>query len=375
MDILYRYQPLAETDATAGDVDWKDIFGQIYLRANGDMAQTLEWLRRLGERNGLFTRDLTFEDVLDQLEKAGLIRRDKSGFEVTPRGEQTVRDQVYDRVFRNLSRSLKGEHRTGRSGRGGERLSETRDFRHGDDIGDVDFRNSLRNSLRRLVTEKSELEPPTALGVAQEWREDDFEVHEREEHSACSTVLMIDISHSMILYGEDRITPAKNVAISLSEHIRRHYPRDTLDVLTFGDEAQEIPVRDIAKVAVGPFHTNTCDGLRLARSILRRRHNANKRILMVTDGKPSAIFDRGRLYRNSFGLDPLVLEKTYGEAHLCRKEKIRVTTFMVASDPLLIEFVETFTRLCQGQAFFTGLGRLGEFVFVDYAQNRRGKTR
>ncbi len=363
MEIAYHFQPQLEAGSQAGEIDWKDLFGQLYLRANGDMAQTMEWLRRLAERHGLLNRDMTFEDVLDKLEKEGLIRRERGGFEVTPSGEQSVRDRVYDRVFGNLSRSLKGDHHTGRTGQGGERLSETRDFKHGDNPADVDYRNSLRNSLQR------------SGDISQNWREEDFEVHEREELSACSTVLMIDISHSMILYGEDRITPAKNVAISLSEHIRRHYPRDTLDVLTFGDEAQEIPVRDLAKVAVGPFHTNTCDGLRLARSLLKRRRNPNKRILMVTDGKPSAVFDRGRLYRNSFGLDPLVLDKTYGEAHLCRKERIRVTTFMVASDPLLIEFVETFTRFCQGQAFFTGLGRLGEFVFVDYAQNRRGKTR
>jgi Ca-activated chloride channel homolog len=373
MEIRYAFPPPAQGEPSQGPVglvDWKDLFAQIYLRANGDVQSTLDWLRRLGEKNGLFDRNQTFEDVLDELEKDGLIRRDRGDFEVTPRGEQSVRDQVYDKVFRNLSKSLKGEHRTGRAGRGGESQSETRAFSHGDDPADVDYRNSLRNALTRHAGTESE-----SGAEWREWHEEDLEVHEREEQSACSTVLMIDISHSMILYGEDRITPAKNVAISLSEHIRRHYPRDTLDVLTFGDEAQEIPVRDLAKVSVGPFHTNTCDGLRLARSILRRRRNANKRILMVTDGKPSAVFDRGRLYRNSFGLDPIVLDKTYGEARLCRKEKIRVTTFMVASDPLLIEFVEAFTRLCQGQAFYTGLGRLGEFIFVDYAQNRRGKTR
>jgi Ca-activated chloride channel homolog len=364
MEIRYSHLPRVEAAAADGRVDWKDLLGQIFLRTNGDMQQALEWLRRIAEQNGLLNRDQTFEDVLDQLERDGLIRRDKGSFDITPQGEQFVRDQVYDRVFTNLSKSLKGDHRTGKSGRGGERQSETRHFKPGDDPGDVDYRSSLRNSMSRQVD-----------GGGEDWREEDFEVYEREDLSGCSTVLMIDISHSMILYGEDRITPAKTVAISLSEHIRRHYPRDTLDVLTFGDEAQEIPVQDLARVAVGPFHTNTCDGLRLARSILRRRRNPNKRILMVTDGKPSAIFDRGRLYRNSFGLDPLVLEKTYSEAHLCRKEKIRVTTFMVAQDPLLIEFVETFTKLCQGQAFFTGLGRLGEFVFVDYAQNRRGKSR
>ena len=184
-------------------------------------------------------------------------------------------------------------------------------------------------------------------------------MHEREQSANCSTVLMLDISHSMILYGEDRITPAKMVAMSLVEFVRRNYPRDTLDVITFGDEAAEIPADRIAYVSVGPFHTNTCDGLRLAQNILRRRKNGNKQIFMVTDGKPSAVFDRGRLYRNSFGLDPLVLSKTFAEARNCRKQKIRVNTFMIAKDPYLVEFVENFSRICGGKAFYTGLDDLG----------------
>jgi len=186
---------------------------------------------------------------------------------------------------------------------------------------------------------------------------------------------MLDISHSMILYGEDRITPAKMVAMSLVEFVRRHYPRDTLDVITFGDEAKEIPADLIAHVAVGPFHTNTCDGLKLAQTLLRRRKNPNKQIFMVTDGKPSAVFDRGRLYRNSMGLDPLVLQKTFAEGRNCRKNKIRVCTFMIAQDPYLIEFVEEFSRVCAGKAFYTGLDGLGEFIFVDYQAHRRGKVR
>ena len=186
---------------------------------------------------------------------------------------------------------------------------------------------------------------------------------------------MLDISHSMILYGEDRITPAKMVAMSLVEFVKRHYPRDTLDVITFGDEAKEIPADRIAHVSVGPFHTNTCDGLRLAQTLLRKRKNTNKQIFMVTDGKPSAVFDRGRLYRNSFGLDPLVLQKTFAEGRACRKNKIRVCTFMVAQDPYLIEFVEEFSKVCAGKAFYTGLDGLGEFVFADYAAHRKGKVR
>lgn len=382
MEIKYgQALPPSEGDGEGGGgdgnkkINWTDLFSQLFLRSNGNVNQALEWLRRIAESNGLLNRDLTYEDILDKLEEEGVIKRNKDGFVITPVGDQAVRDTVFDRVFKGLGKGMRGSHHTGKLGKGGERQPETRPFVLGDEVSDLDFNTTLKNSLNRNSGNSEFLESPLFSSMENDLREEDFEVHEREQLAGCSTVLMLDISHSMILYGEDRITPAKMVAMSLVEFVRRHYPRDTLDVITFGDEAKEIASDKIAQVAVGPFHTNTCDGLKLAQTILRRRKNPNKQIFMVTDGKPSAVFDRGRLYKNSFGLDPLVLQKTFAEARSCRKNKIRVCTFMIAQDPYLIEFVEEFSRVCDGKAFYTGLDGLGEFVFVDYQAHRRGKIR
>jgi Ca-activated chloride channel family protein len=377
MEIRYG-MPLPEPEGGEGEdkVDLTDLFSQLFLRSNGDVGQALEWLRRIAQRQGWLDRGRTFEDMLDELEQKGVLKRDKGDFTITPAGDKAVRESVFERVFKGMGKGLKGNHNTGKLGRGGERQAETRPFNFGDDLADLDFNATLRNSLHRGGKDAAESGSGDWQGLPEQGlSEEDFEVHEREQLASCSTVLMLDISHSMILYGEDRITPAKMVAMSLVEFVKRHYPRDTLDVITFGDEAKEIPADRIAHVSVGPFHTNTCDGLRLAQTLLRKRKNTNKQIFMVTDGKPSAIFDRGRLYRNSFGLDPLVLQKTFAEGRACRKNKIRVCTFMVAQDPYLIEFVEEFSKVCAGKAFYTGLDGLGEFVFADYAAHRRGKVR
>jgi uncharacterized protein with von Willebrand factor type A (vWA) domain len=203
-------------------------------------------------------------------------------------------------------------------------------------------------------------------------KEDDVEVYETEHQTSCATVLMIDVSHSMILYGEDRITPAKQVALALAELIQSKFPKDTLEVILFGDEARRVQVRDLPYVQVGPFHTNTRDGLRLARKILKREKNVNKQIFMITDGKPSALtMDDGRLYKNSWGLDQMIVNKTLDEAVACRRENISIATFMVAQDPYLIQFVEDLTKANRGRAFFTGLDGLGKDIFVDYMRNRR----
>ena len=203
-------------------------------------------------------------------------------------------------------------------------------------------------------------------------KEEDLEVYETEHQTFCATVLMIDISHSMILYGEDRITPAKQVALALSELIKTRYPKDYLVPVVFGDDARVVSVSELPFLNVGPYHTNTKAGLELARNLLRRKGNLNKQIFMVTDGKPSAIFDsNGRLYKNSFGLDLKIVNKTLDEAVACRREQIPITTFMVASDPYLIDFVEELTKANQGRAYYSSLSNLGEFVFVDYIRNRK----
>jgi len=201
--------------------------------------------------------------------------------------------------------------------------------------------------------------------------ERDLMVEETKHKAQMSTVLMIDISHSMILYGEDRITPAKKVAMALVELIKRKYPKDTIDIIVFGNEAWPIKIKDLPYLKVGPYHTNTVAGLELAMDILRRKRNTNKQIFMITDGKPSCIkLSNGEFYKNSFGLDEDIVKMCLNKAAQCRKLKIPITTFMIAQDPYLRQFVEMFTAQNRGKAFLTGLSGLGEMIFEDYEKNR-----
>ena len=203
--------------------------------------------------------------------------------------------------------------------------------------------------------------------------EEDLEVVENEFKTQTSTVLMIDISHSMILYGEDRITPAKKVAMALAELITKKYPKDTLDILVFGDDAWQVEIKDLPYLQVGPYHTNTVAGLELAMDILRRRKNSNKQIFMITDGKPSCMREGAHLYKNSFGLDRKIVNRCLTLAASCRKMKIPITTFMVAEDSYLRAFIHEFSEANGGKAFYTSLKGLGGFVLEDFEKNRRKK--
>jgi uncharacterized protein with von Willebrand factor type A (vWA) domain len=204
--------------------------------------------------------------------------------------------------------------------------------------------------------------------------ENDLEVQETYDQSQMSTVLMIDISHSMILYGEDRITPAKKVAMALSEYITTRFPKDTLDILVFGNDAWPIEIKDLPYLQVGPYHTNTVAGLQLAMDILRKRRSTNKQIFMITDGKPTCIKKGKKYYQNSFGLDRTIVSRTLNLAQSCRKMDIPITTFMIARDPYLMNFVDQFTKANQGKAFYSSLDGLGSFVFRDYKNNKSRKS-
>ena len=268
----------------------------------------------------------------------------------------------------NSSSAGPAEGRAGRAhhgpfaGRGGERLSETRAYRFGDNLADLDHPGTLKNALRRGIDD---------ISISEE----DFEVFEsRASSTSVATVLLLDISHSMILYGEDRMTPAKTVALALAELILTKYPKDSLDVVLFGDDAHMVPLDRVPFVGAGPFHTNTKAGLRTAQQILRKKKHAQKQVFMITDGKPSCIWEDGLLYKNSFGLDPKIVNRTLDEAVLCRRRGIPITTFMVTDDPLLVQFVEDLTRLNHGRAYFTGLDDLGGYVFQDFIRNRRRRV-
>ncbi|MCB9898269.1 MAG: VWA domain-containing protein [Planctomycetes bacterium] len=337
------------------------LFRDLLLRTSGDVDEAFRWLDHIGRRHGIFPDKLTLDEVKAWLERDRTLARDGQGnLRVTPRGEQRLRLDALDTVFGALQRDAAGEHRTKVDGTGGERQPETRRWRFGDPVSHVDGRTTIHNTLRRV-----------GLGDL-DVTEEDLEVFETEHSSSCATVLLVDVSHSMVLYGEDRITPAKQVAMALCELIRTRYPKDGLDVVLFGDDAVRVPVDELPWVSAGPFHTNTRGGLRLAQEILRKRRQANKRILMITDGKPSALTERdGTVYKNPFGLDERVVNKTLDEAANCRRLGIPVTTFMLTDDPVLVDFVDRFTRLNKGQAYYSRPDRLGAFVLVDYLRNRR----
>ena len=334
-----------------------EIFQHLLLQANGDVERALENLGRLQDL-GYVDPSADLAAFRDSLQKQKVIRMEQGGAVLTRKGERMIRRDALNRVFNNLKRGAFGEHRTAHAGEGGDRLPETRPWRFGEDVGGIDVHRTMHNALVRT-------------GIDLRLGEQDFEVNEREHLSSCATVLLLDVSHSMILYGEDRITPAKKVALAMAELIQTRYPKDALHVCLFGDEATEISVAQLPYVGVGPYHTNTRAALQLAQRILLRKKHPNKQIFMVTDGKPTVMVEGGRLYKNPFGVDPRIAGKTLEEAAACRRNKIVITTFMLTEEPSLVEFINKLTRVNKGRAYFSSADNLGESVFVDYVRNRK----
>jgi uncharacterized protein with von Willebrand factor type A (vWA) domain len=346
--------------------DLMRLFSQLLLQTNGDVGQALQWLTYLDDKHRIFSDEpgQGLGDFIEWMKQQGYIEEIDKMRRLTQKGGRRIRQDSLNEIFSALKKNpTAGDHGTPHSGEGIERLSETKPFRFGDQPSNIDFQTTISNALRR--------EGLDSINI----KEDDLEVYETEHLTTCATVLMIDISHSMILYGEDRITPAKNVALALSELILTKYPKDSLHVVVFGDDAAEVKVSDIPFIAVGPFHTNTKAGLQMARQILKRKRNVNKQVFMITDGKPSAIFEYGRIYKNPYGLDRKIVNKTLDEAVMCRREKIAITTFMVAQDPWLVDFVNKMTEANHGRAYFSSLNKLGQYVFVDYIRNRKRHVR
>jgi len=338
------------------------LFSYLVVQTSGDVQEALEWLKQLAEEYGLLDENMTMDELIDKLREMGIIEDVDQTLTLTAKGIQRIRQDALREIFTSLKKSPTGTHETPYTGSGVDRLSETKKFTFGDQPTNIDLTSTLTNAFRRDGIEDFSI------------KEEDLEVYETEHQTTCATVLMLDISHSMILYGEDRITPAKQVALALSELIMTRFPKDYLSLVVFGDDAQLMSINELPFLSVGPYHTNTRAGLQLARNLLRRHGNSNKQIFMVTDGKPSAIFEpSGKLYKNSFGLDPKIVNKTLDEAVACRREHIPITTFMVARDPYLINFVEELTKANHGRAYYSSLNNLGEFVFVDYIRNRKKK--
>ncbi len=360
MHIVYsKWLPDSKTDESRLN-DLLSVFSSLLVQTNGDVQEALDWLEQMGLEYQLFDKDLSFGDFVDELKRQGYIA-EKDGMQIlTSKGSGKIRADMLRKIFSGLKPDTSGFHESNKTGRGVDKLGELKKFEFGDQVSNIDLTSTLKNAFLKSDPNDYRL------------NEEDIDVYETEHISNCSTVLMIDISHSMVLYGEDRITPAKEVALALSELILTKYPKDKLNIVVFGDDAQEITLRDLPFLSVGPFHTNTKAGLRLARQILRKNGNSNKQIFMITDGKPSALFtDDGRIYKNSFGLDPKIVNKTLDEAVACRKDKIRITTFMIAQDYYLVRFIEDFTKANNGKAYYSDLDNLGQNIFVDYLKNRR----
>jgi Ca-activated chloride channel homolog len=343
-------------------LDLLRLFNQLVLAAGGDVDEAMSWMRYL-QQQGYLDESIDLDAFFASLEEQELIARDgEGGLQLTAGGERRIRKSAFEEVFSSLKRSGPGYHPIRSAGEGMERLPETRPYSFGDDLHHLDAPRSLHNAMKRTHGEL-------------ELAEEDLEVHETEHLTSCATILAIDVSHSMILYGEDRITPAKTVALALTELITSKYPKDHLGVILFGDRAERVALADIPYVEAGPFHTNTREALELARGLLARQKQPNKQIFLITDGKPSAITEGGKVYKNPFGLDLKIVNLTLEEADLCRRQRVVVTTFMLATDPMLTQFVERLTQVNRGRAYFASPYNLGEFILADYIRNRRRRIR
>lgn len=346
-----------------------DIFQELITYTAGDFEEAIDWLRQLDKEYELTTPDYTMDDFIKDLIRKGYIqeriRPDGEGkVKITSKLEQALRQRALNQVFGKMKKSRSGNHKTGYTGSADEQTGAHRAYQFGDASETINMTESLKNAQVHHGMGSFRL------------TEEDLVVDDSRYKTQMSTVLMIDISHSMILYGEDRITPAKKVAMALSELIVTRYPKDTLDIIVFGNDAWPIKLKDLPYLQVGPFHTNTVAGLQLAMNILRRKRNANRQIFMITDGKPSCLqLPDGRYYKNPMGLDPYIVNKCYHMAVQARKLHIPVTTFMIATDPYLQQFVEAFTAANQGKAYYTGLKGLGEVIFEDYENNRKKRVR
>ena len=343
-----------------------EVFKELITHTSGDFDEAIDWLRELDKEYQLTDEKYTIDDLIEDLLEKGFIKAEikpdgsERSMGITAKTEKILREYALKQIFGKLRKSGLGNHNTQHQGAGDDKSGDLSTFQFGDSLENIVLTESIKNAQIH-----------SGIGDFM-ITEDDLVVEKNHHKSQMSTVLMIDISHSMILYGEDRITPAKKVAMALAEFITTRYPKDTLDILVFGNDARPISLKELPYLQVGPYHTNTVAGLDLAMDMLRRKRNTNKQIFMITDGKPSCLkMPDGSYYKNSAGLDRSIVEKCYSMARQAKKVKVPITTFMIASDPYLKKFVQDFTRANNGKAFFTGLNNLGEMIFEDYEKNRK----
>jgi Ca-activated chloride channel family protein len=333
------------------------------MQADGTMDELIERLIERMQQEELISVDQP-HDPARQSTTPGQTGEAQTNarFEITDKsldflGFKTLRD-----LLGSLGRSSFGRHDTRDLATGIESSGASKQYEFGDTMN-LDITETLSSAIQR-----EGLHLPLNIEYG------DLQVHQCEYQSSCATVVMLDCSHSMILYGEDRFTPAKKVAMALSHLIRTQYPGDSLSLVLFHDSAEEMPISQLARVKVGPYYTNTREGLRLAQRILQRQRKDMKQIVMITDGKPSALtLEDGRIYKNAFGLDPLVVSQTLEEVSRCKRAGIMINTFMLASDYGLVQFVQKVTAMCKGKAYFTTPQNLGQYLLMDY-MSRKMKT-
>ncbi len=338
----------------------KNLLNYLLIKTSGNVDKAFQLLEKIAQQMGMFSKE-DIENLKKELLKNEMIQNVNGVTKLTTRGEQQIRDSALEMMFSSLKKDVTGHHSTPQEGIGTDLLSESRAYEFGDSLEKIDFLTTINNSFKRSGVGDFNLS------------EEDLAIYEAEHKTSCATVIMVDISHSMILYGEDRITPAKQVALAMAGLIKKKYPKDSLNVIVFGDNAKEIPLEKLPYIQVGPYHTNTKAGLEMASEILRKKKNTNKQIFMITDGKPSCVNIGGRLYKNPFGLDQRIVNMTLNEAADCKRKKIVISTFMVAQDPYLVQFIEDLTEINKGRAYYSNLDNLGQYVLVDFLKNRRRK--
>jgi Ca-activated chloride channel family protein len=371
----YMHDPSSEGEQSLDDL--RQAIEEALRR--GDLLSD-EMRERLQQMQADGSLDELIEQLIERMEQENYISIDQppdpsqqSGgqmggpqqqakFEITDKsldflGYKTLRD-----LMGSLGKSSFGRHDTRDMATGIETSGSSRTYEFGD-VLNLDITATLSSAIQR-----------EGLSLPLNIEYSDLQVHQCEYQSSCATVLMLDCSHSMILYGEDRFTPAKKVAMALSQLIRTQYPGDSLSLILFHDSAEEVPLSQLARVKVGPYYTNTREGLRLAQRILQRQRKDMKQIVMITDGKPSALtLPDGRIYKSAFGLDPLVVHETLEEVARCKRSGIMINTFMLASDPGLVQFVQRVSAMCKGKAYFTTPENLGQYLLMDFL-SRKMKT-
>ena len=333
------------------------------MQMDGRLEQLIQQLIERMEREDYISIDQP-HDPSKQSSVGGQVGQNQgqARFEITDKGLDFLGFKALRDLLGSLGKSSFGRHDTRDTATGIEASGASKPYEFGDTLN-LDITATLSSAIQR-----------DGLGLPLNLEYQDLQVHQCEYQSSCATVLMLDCSHSMILYGEDRFTPAKKVAMALSHLIRTQYPGDSLSLVLFHDSAEEVPLSQLARVKVGPYYTNTREGLRMAQRILQRQRKDMKQIVMITDGKPSALtLEDGRIYKNAFGLDPLVVSQTLEEVSKCKRAGVLINTFMLASDYGLVQFVQKVTEMCRGKAYFTTPYTLGQYLLMDY-MSRKTKT-